>query len=551
MAFYGVFIGVNRHSSTLINELSFACRDATALHALFTDALGGTTTLLTDEKATRATILDELSRLNACSEDDVVVISFSGHGAPSHQIVTYDADLRDLENSCLSLNSLARSLSSIPARRLICILDCCFSGGMGAKGLDEDTTPRDLSSVENALAQMSGAGRLILTASTATEKAWENGRLRHGLLTHYLLGALQGAEEVVKEGKISLYRLLEHVTRRVIDFSAKLGKPQNPTIRGKIDGDITWPVFAPGALYRALFPESVIEPATPDIQSLGSHGFPQELLDAWAGVIPSLNQLQVDAINDYGLLAGEHLVVSAPTSSGKTMIGELAALKGALDRQRAFFLLPLKALVNDKQRHFERLYGDFGIRTIKVRVLQNQCDWVKDLIDKSKRPFVFAGMPWAANILRNPENEQLSRRITIRLEITPFGWTGEEQSTVFRAFLKTLEGQLPLPDRSRLASRATAFRVFCATNGRVGKVMNLVRRAAELAVLNEASCIDLTMLRTAYDDRLRAEHPNRINPFDTVLESLRPVPFEEYVPSLEGSGRGRTRQERASRILKK
>jgi type II secretory pathway predicted ATPase ExeA len=186
-----------------------------------------------------------------------------------------------------------------------------------------------------------------------------------------------------------------------------------------------------------------------------------------------------------------------------------------------------------------------------VRVLQNQCDWVKDLIDKSKRPFVFAGMPWAANILRNPENEQLSRRITIRLEITPFGWTGEEQSTVFRAFLKTLEGQLPLPDRSRLASRATAFRVFCATNGRIGKVMNLVRRAAELAVLNEASCIDLTMLRTAYDDRLRAEHPNRINPFDTVVESLRPVPFEEYVPSLEGSGRGRTRQERASRILKK
>lgn len=188
-----------------------------------------------------------------------------------------------------------------------------------------------------------------------------------------------------------------------------------------------------------------------------------------------------------------------------------------------------------------------------VRVLQNQCDWVKDLIDNSKwkRGFVFAGMPWAANILRKPENEQLSRRIPIRLEISPFGWTGEEQSASFRAFLKMIEAQLPLPERSRLAGRATAFRIFCATNGRVGKVMTLVRRAAQIAVLDDDPCIDLTTLRTAYNDRLRIEYPNRMNPFDTDIESLHPVPFEEYVPDLDRVGRGRTRQERASRILKK
>jgi len=188
-----------------------------------------------------------------------------------------------------------------------------------------------------------------------------------------------------------------------------------------------------------------------------------------------------------------------------------------------------------------------------VRVLQNQCDWVKDLIDNSKqrRAFVLAGMPWAANILRRPANEQLSRRIPIRLEITPFSWSGEEQCTAFRAFLKMLEGQLPLPQRSRLASRSTAFRIFCATNGRVGKVMNLVRRAAEIAVVNDASCIDLPMLRTAYDDRLRSEHPDRVNPFETEFESLRIVPFEEYVPDFSRASRGRPRKENASQILRK
>jgi replicative superfamily II helicase len=366
MAFYGLFVGINRHASSKINELSFASRDAVALHALFTDTLGGDTRLVTDELATRAAVEGELGRLAGCDADDVVVVSFSGHGTPTRQLVTYDADPRNLDGTCIPLDVLSGWLSRIPARRLICILDCCFSGGMGAKALEVESTPRDISSVEEALEQMSGDGRLIFTASTATERAWENSKLRHGLLTHHMLEALQGAEEVVQGGKISVYRLLEHVTKRVIDFSSRTGKMQRPTVRGKLDGEITWPVFAPGALYRAAFPELARQTITADIQSLAAYGFPQGLLDAWAGAIPSLNQLQLDAVNVYGLLDGDHLVVSAPTSSGKTMIGELAALKGALERRRAFFLLPLKALVNDKLRHFNAVYGPFGIRTIKA-----------------------------------------------------------------------------------------------------------------------------------------------------------------------------------------
>jgi replicative superfamily II helicase len=90
------------------------------------------------------------------------------------------------------------------------------------------------------------------------------------------------------------------------------------------------------------------------------------VIEAWAGEIPRLNQLQLDAINEYGILRGEHVVASAPTSSGKTMLGELAAVRGALDKRRALFLMPLKALVNDKMRQFQRVYGPFGIRTIEA-----------------------------------------------------------------------------------------------------------------------------------------------------------------------------------------
>ena len=79
-----------------------------------------------------------------------------------------------------------------------------------------------------------------------------------------------------------------------------------------------------------------------------------------------MNELQQDAINEFGLLDGDHLVVSAPTSSGKTLVGELAALKGVLERKRALFLLPMKALVNDKYAEFTSKYEAFGLRTIRA-----------------------------------------------------------------------------------------------------------------------------------------------------------------------------------------
>ena len=46
------------------------------------------------------------------------------------------------------------------------------------------------------------------------------------------------------------------------------------------------------------------------------------------------------------------------------MIGELAAVKAVVEGKKALFLLPLKALVYDKQRHFSEIYGGYGIRTI-------------------------------------------------------------------------------------------------------------------------------------------------------------------------------------------
>jgi superfamily II DNA or RNA helicase len=366
MAFKGLFVGIDRYASGGINWLSCARRDATALYSIFSDNLGGDGILITDDQATKEALRLAFERLSSCSPDDVVVIGFSGHGTPTHELVVYDTNLRDVTATTIPLNQLAEWFARIPARRLLLILDCCFSGGMGAKVLQIDGVPRAVTSVGAKLDLLGGAGRIILTASGPSQEAYENLRRGHGLLTSEVLTALQGPEELRQGNQIGVYRLLEWITRRVSDAARQIGREQQPTVRGTFDGELVWPIFVPGPLYAAAFPDRGRPEAAPNINSLAAFGFPDALLQAWAGEIPTLNQLQLSAINEYGVLRGEHLVVSAPTSSGKTMVGELAALRGALDRRRALFLFPLKALVSDKLRQFRRVYGPFGIRTIEA-----------------------------------------------------------------------------------------------------------------------------------------------------------------------------------------
>lgn len=276
MALHGIFIGIDRYASPHFQWLTCARRDAVALHALFRDTFGGGATLLDDKNATRAAIETRFTELRSCSPDDVVVITFSGHGTTTHELLTHDAHPKNLANTGIPLSLLAEWVSHIPARQILCVLDCCFSGGMGAKVFVADATPRSADSTEALLAQISGRGRLVLTAATASQPAWESGKYRHGLLTHHLIQALLGAEEVVDAGKVGVYRLLEYVTKRVTaDAASRFGKQQEPTLRGTIDGELTWPVLTRGATYQTAFPELSAPPATAEITSLQAHGSPR------------------------------------------------------------------------------------------------------------------------------------------------------------------------------------------------------------------------------------------------------------------------------------
>jgi helicase len=299
VAFRGLFIGIDRYESPDIDELSCARRDAVALEALFADTLGGTTVLLTDQDATRERIAGEFAELENCDAADTVVISYSGHGSETHELVTHDTDFYNIAATAIPLEAVQEWFSRIPAKRLIFFLDCCFAGGIGAKVIRVVAKPRDLRSTEARLAQLAGDGRIIFTASTATESAWEYVRYGHGLLTYFLIEALRGPAELIDVDRLSLYRLLDYVTGRVKATAYLIGQSQNPTMRGQIDGELIWPVFVPGERFMRAFPNHAPEKVTADLASLSAFGFPDELIAAWGQAIPSLNVLQIEAINDY------------------------------------------------------------------------------------------------------------------------------------------------------------------------------------------------------------------------------------------------------------
>lgn len=130
MAFKSLFIGVDRYESPLISNLSCSVRDAQALHGLLGDAFGlAESTLLANERATKTAILAALHTLQRATPDDVVVISFSGHGSDSHHLITYDADPLRLDETAIHLDSLTDLFASIPAKNVLLLLDCCFAGG--------------------------------------------------------------------------------------------------------------------------------------------------------------------------------------------------------------------------------------------------------------------------------------------------------------------------------------------------------------------------------------------------------------------------------------
>lgn len=361
MAILANFIGINTYADPDIRDLAGAGRDATALWALFSDTVPGIRSqIITNDEATLERVRRAFDEsLGAATPDDIVLLSFAGHGTHDHRLVVHDTAVADLENSTIPMAELAQRFKDSAAKIILCILDCCFSGTAPARVLEDSPIARD---PVNPFHMVAGKGRIIIAASNFDEVSYEMPGGGHGLLSKALVDVLQDGEAAI-EIQGAMGKVLAHVRAA----SARLGVTQTPVLFGQIEGGLTFPVLKPGKLYFEHFPEAKGAKVSTVISDLAVFGFPADVLSEWGSRFKGgLNDLQLEAVNEKRILNGESLFVVAPTSSGKTFIGEMTAVKAVLQGRKAVFLLPYKALTNEKYDQFSLLYGErLGMRVIR------------------------------------------------------------------------------------------------------------------------------------------------------------------------------------------
>jgi helicase len=98
---------------------------------------------------------------------------------------------------------------------------------------------------------------------------------------------------------------------------------------------------------------------------LRAYGIGDDITDIWKKSYGEfLLPIQEKAIVKHNVLGGRNLIIFAPTSSGKTLVGEIVSVHYAMAKKRALYLVPMKALAEEKYHHFKEMYGELGIKTI-------------------------------------------------------------------------------------------------------------------------------------------------------------------------------------------
>ena len=112
-----------------------------------------------------------------------------------------------------------------------------------------------------------------------------------------------------------------------------------------------------------------------NIVDLLDKGIPRELVEVWkAQGFCELTPCQEEVLSYSPLWTGTNLIVVAPTSAGKTFVGEVLAAQAALSLHKAIFLVPFKAIAEEKYADFRERYGDLGISVVISDGDHNQFD---------------------------------------------------------------------------------------------------------------------------------------------------------------------------------
>jgi uncharacterized caspase-like protein len=242
---YALVVGVGKFKNG-ITPLQYSVKDATLFYRFLLEQAGFTknsTYFLADQNATSSNIVKYLNGIrNAAQEDDLVVVYMSSHGTPPDKfggvyIVTYDTEVNPRErvwHTSVAETALKDFVENLRARRLVMVLDTCYSNGayraipgflppggkslgvgdenegygvskaqgkrlFGAKDIVLEDQPKQASSTGKSIGSQDSYGKVLISASSAGEKSWESDQLHNSVFTYYFVDGMKRYDGSVKD----------------------------------------------------------------------------------------------------------------------------------------------------------------------------------------------------------------------------------------------------------------------------------------------------------------------------------------------------------------
>jgi len=177
--------------------------------------------------ASSATVRRAISDFfNRKEREDLLLLYFSGHGVLDEHgrlfLAVKDTERQLLRATAIPASYITDEMNNSRSQRQVLVLDCCHSGafGRGAKGAPG-------ASVGTAAAfEGTGFGRVVLTATDATQYAWEGdqttGEAANSVFTHHLIRGMQtGEADANHDGRITIDEIYDYIYARVVQETPK------------------------------------------------------------------------------------------------------------------------------------------------------------------------------------------------------------------------------------------------------------------------------------------------------------------------------------------
>jgi hypothetical protein len=267
---YALIVATDTYADPKLRRLRTPALDAESLAGVLRDeAIGGFTVDLSVNDAEHRLRRRIGAFFADRQRDDLLLVHFSCHGVKDDSGQLYfaatDTEVAQLDASAVSADFLSRQMTRSRSQKIVVLLDCCYSGaiarGMRFRGGDKVDVDENLG----------GTGRVIMTASSAMEYAFEGDELsgegQPSVFTSAVVKGLHtGEADRDQDHRISVRELYEYVCDQVQEITPN----QRPNLLSHLEGELyiarssyIAPV-APGALDPEL--QAALENGLPTVR---------------------------------------------------------------------------------------------------------------------------------------------------------------------------------------------------------------------------------------------------------------------------------------------